>query len=196
MISFIGFLRTYIPPEKIKNWMANKHKLVSHIAASLFGALAPFCSCSGIPIFLGFLKSGIPLGVALSFLITSPLINEYLVILMLGFFGIKITLIYIISGLISGIFIGMLLDKLNMDHLIVLKNNIKSMKLNIIKMLKVGMCLFFNTVVIYINEKNRRTEMVILKVEKSNVFCKVNLNKIPEIIKTTAFVFIISFDRK
>jgi len=126
MITLIGMLRTFIPPEKIKAWMANKHKLVSHIAASIFGALTPFCSCSGIPIFIGFVRSGIPLGVAFSFLITSPLINEYLVVLMLGFFGIKITMIYVLSGLLSGILLGLLIDRLKLDHLIVFKNNLNN----------------------------------------------------------------------
>jgi len=123
MIGFIGFLRTYLPPERIKNWMANKHKIVSHIAAAIFGAITPFCSCSGIPIFLGFLKSGIPLGVAFTFLISSPLINEYLVVLMFGFFGFKITAIYVLSGLLSGIFLGLILDKKKLEDLIILKDN-------------------------------------------------------------------------
>jgi uncharacterized protein len=117
MISFVGFLRSFISEKKIKKWLAGK-KLKGHFFASLFGATTPFCSCSSIPIFLGFLKGGVPLGVTLSFLITSPLINEYLVVLMFGFFGWKITVLYIISGLFIGMFSGQILGKMNLERYI------------------------------------------------------------------------------
>ena len=87
--------------------------------AALFGAVTPFCSCSSIPIFLGFLEAGIPLGVAFSFLITSPLINEYLVILMLGFFGWKITALYVLSGMFIGVVSGVILGRMNLDPYLV-----------------------------------------------------------------------------
>lgn len=114
MISVIGFLRSFLPQEKIRNWLMRK-KGLSHFFASLFGAVTPFCSCSSIPLFLSFVKAGIPLGVTFSFLITSPLINEYLVILMIGFFGWKITLAYIISGMLVGIFSGIILGRMNLE---------------------------------------------------------------------------------
>lgn len=117
MISFVGFLRSFISQQKIKQWLAGK-KLKGHFFASLFGATTPFCSCSSIPIFLGFLKGGVPLGVTLSFLITSPLINEYLVVLMFGFFGWKITLLYVVSGLFIGMFSGHLLGRMNLEKYI------------------------------------------------------------------------------
>ncbi len=87
--------------------------------AALFGAVTPFCSCSSIPIFLGFLKAGIPLGVTFSFLITSPLINEYLVVLMLGFFGWKITLAYVISGLLIGVVVGRIIGTIDLERYLV-----------------------------------------------------------------------------
>jgi uncharacterized membrane protein YraQ (UPF0718 family) len=119
MISIIGFLRTYISQEKIKKWLSHKKTILGNMLASVFGAITPFCSCSSIPIFMGFLEAGIPLGITFSFLITSPLINEYLVILMLGFFGWKITLAYILSGLIVGITAGFILGKLGLEkHLV------------------------------------------------------------------------------
>ncbi|MFO8052871.1 MAG: permease [Candidatus Omnitrophota bacterium] len=121
MISFVGFLRSFISQEKIKKWLAGK-KLKGHFFASLFGATTPFCSCSSIPIFLGFLKGGVPLGVALSFLITSPLINEYLVVLMFGFFGAKITILYIFSGLFIGMFSGHILGRMNLERYIEPRN--------------------------------------------------------------------------
>ncbi|MFA5038333.1 MAG: permease [Candidatus Omnitrophota bacterium] len=114
MIFAIGVLRTYLPQKKIRLWM-NKRGAAGYFFASLFGAVTPFCSCSSIPFFFGFLEAGIPLGVALSFLITSPIINEYLVVLMLGFFGWKITLLYIFSGLTLGTATGYILGKMGFE---------------------------------------------------------------------------------
>jgi len=115
MIFAIGFLRTYLPQQKIKEWLSGKKRGVANVAASSFGAITPFCSCSSIPIFLGFLEAGVPLGVTFSLLITSPLVNEYLVILMLGFFGWKITVAYVISGILIGVFAGMALGRMNLE---------------------------------------------------------------------------------
>lgn len=117
MIAVIGFLRTFLPQAKVKQWLIGKGKL-GNVLASLFGAVTPFCSCSSIPLFISFLEAGVPLGVTFSFLITSPLINEYLVVLMLGFFGWKITLLYVISGLSIGIIAGIVLDKMKLENLI------------------------------------------------------------------------------
>jgi len=119
MISVIGFLRTYIPQEKVKKWLNKTKGGIGNLIASLFGAITPFCSCSSIPIFLGFLEGGIPLGVSFSFLITSPLINEYVAIIMLGFFGWKVTLLYIISGILIGVISGLILGRMRLEkHLV------------------------------------------------------------------------------
>lgn len=118
LILIIGFIRTYLPQRIIKNWMG-KRGLSGNFFAALFGAVTPFCSCSSIPLFLGFLEAGIPLGVTFSFLITSPLINEYLVVLMLGFFGYKITLLYVASGLFIGTFSGAILGRMKLDRYLV-----------------------------------------------------------------------------
>ena len=83
--------------------------------ASLFGAITPFCSCSSIPLFIGFLKAGAPLGVTFSFLVTSPLINEYLVILMLGTFGLKVTAVYVAFGIGIGVLAGAVIGHLKME---------------------------------------------------------------------------------
>lgn len=115
MISAIGFMRSFISEQKIKAWITER-KSLANFFASLFGAVTPFCSCSSIPIFISFLEAGIPLGVTFSFLITSPLINEYLVVLMLGFFGWKITLAYVISGMAIGIISGIILGKMNLER--------------------------------------------------------------------------------
>lgn len=114
MISVIGFLRTFLPQNKVKEWLLGKGAL-GNLLASLFGAVTPFCSCSSIPLFISFLEAGIPLGVTFSFLITSPLINEYLVVLMIGFFGWKITLAYVISGLAIGVTAGIILGKMKLE---------------------------------------------------------------------------------
>lgn len=114
MISIIGFARSYMSQHKIKNWI-HKKGVFGNVIASFFGSVTPFCSCSSIPIFLSFLEAGIPLGVTFSFLITSPLINEYLVIVMLGFFGWKITLLYVISGILIGILSGIILGRMNLE---------------------------------------------------------------------------------
>ncbi len=118
LILVIGVFRTFIPQSRIRQWMSRKRG-VEHFVAAVFGAITPFCSCSSIPIFFGFLDAGIPLGVSFSFLITSPLVNEYLVVLMLGFFGWKITALYVLSGLLIGTFSGMALGRMKLErHLV------------------------------------------------------------------------------
>jgi len=118
LITVIGFLRTFLPQQKIKAWLS-KSKGSGNLFAALFGAVTPFCSCSSIPIFFSFIEAGIPLGIAFSFLITSPIINEYLVVLMFGFFGWKITLAYVTSGIIIGVGSGLILGKMHLERHIV-----------------------------------------------------------------------------
>ena len=118
LISVIGCLRSYLPVGKIKQWLSGR-KIFPNFLAAIFGAITPFCSCSSIPIFISFLEAGVPLGVTFSFLITSPLINEYLVILMLGFFGFKITFLYVLSGIAIGVVSGIILGKMNLEKYLV-----------------------------------------------------------------------------
>jgi hypothetical protein len=118
LITVIGFLRTFLPQQKIKQWL-NKSKGLGNLCAALFGAVTPFCSCSSIPIFFSFIEAQIPLGIAFSFLITSPIINEYLVVLMFGFFGWKITLAYVTSGIIIGVVAGLILGKMHLERYVV-----------------------------------------------------------------------------
>lgn len=115
MISVIGYLRTFLPPDKVRKTIARSGKF-GYLLASSFGALTPFCSCSSIPVFFGLLEAGVPLGITLSFLITSPMINEYLVVLMLGHFGWKITGLYVLSGLAIGTTSGVLLSRLRPEE--------------------------------------------------------------------------------
>jgi uncharacterized membrane protein YraQ (UPF0718 family) len=114
MIFVIGVLRSYLPEHKLKAWMS-QGGIVGNFVAALFGAITPFCSCSSIPIFISLLKAGVPLGVTFSFLITSPIINEYLVILMAGEFGMPITIAYVCSGLLIGTVAGAILGKMGLS---------------------------------------------------------------------------------
>ena len=114
MIFVIGFIRSWLPEDRLKKWMGSGGILGKFIAA-LFGAITPFCSCSSIPIFISLLKAGVPLGVTFSFLITSPIINEYLVILMIGEFGLPVTIAYIGSGLFIGTLGGAVLGRLKLE---------------------------------------------------------------------------------
>ena len=118
LITIIGFFRTFLPQQKIKAWLT-KSKGLGNLFAALFGAVTPFCSCSSIPIFFSFIEAGMPLGIAFSFLITSPIINEYLVVLMFGFFGWKITLAYVTSGIIIGVVSGLILGRMHLEKYIV-----------------------------------------------------------------------------
>lgn len=115
LIFIVSFLRSFIPKEKIQKFLTHKKRYFGHIIASLFGVITPFCSCSAIPLFLSFLEVGVPIGIAFTFLISSPLINEVALIMLLGLFGIKIALIYVISGLLISIIAGIILGKLKAD---------------------------------------------------------------------------------
>ncbi|MFA6386405.1 MAG: permease [Candidatus Paceibacterota bacterium] len=118
IIFVVSIIRSYLPPEKIRIILSRKNKYVGNILASLLGIITPFCSCSAIPLFLGFVQAGVPLGATFSFLIASPMINEVALILLLGLFGWKIALIYIVSGLIISIFSGIIIGKLKVENLV------------------------------------------------------------------------------
>jgi len=114
MIFVIGVVRTWLPEQRLKQWMS-RGGLWGNLIAALFGAITPFCSCSSIPIFISLLKAGVPLGITFSFLITSPIINEYLVVLMIGEFGLPVTVAYVGSGLLIGTLAGAVLGKLKLE---------------------------------------------------------------------------------
>lgn len=117
IISFMGIVNSYFPIEKVRNFLSrNKLFGFEYLMASLFGVVTPFCSCSSVPLFIGFVRGGIPLGVTFSFLITSPLVNEVAIGLFLGLFGIKITIIYIISGILLGVVSGVILSKFKLER--------------------------------------------------------------------------------
>jgi len=110
----MAIVRHYLPVEKIRAFLVKRKWYgLDYLLAASFGAITPFCSCSSIPFFVGFLGAGIPIGVTFSFLITSPLVNEAAIILLAGFFGWKLTLIYMISGITIGVIGGMVLSRVN-----------------------------------------------------------------------------------
>jgi uncharacterized membrane protein YraQ (UPF0718 family) len=112
----MAIVRYYLPVEKIRNFLASRKWYgFDYFMGAIFGTVTPFCSCSSIPLFIGFLQARIPLGVTFSFLITSPLVNEVAIVLFLGLFGLKITLIYIISAILLGMISGFILGKLKLE---------------------------------------------------------------------------------
>ena len=115
--SIMGVINAYFPIDRLRNYLTT-HKLfgLQYFFVSLFGAITPFCSCSSIPLFIGFVKGGIPLGVTFAFLITSPLVNEVAVAMFLGTFGLKITLIYVVSGMLLGMIGGFVLGKMKLEN--------------------------------------------------------------------------------
>ena len=113
----MGIINAYFPIERLRNYLQT-HKMygLQYLLASIFGAVTPFCSCSSIPLFIGFVKGGIPLGVTFAFLITSPLVNEVAVAMFLGSFGLKVTLIYVVSGILLGVIGGFVLGRMKLEN--------------------------------------------------------------------------------
>jgi uncharacterized protein len=119
IITFIvAIIRSYFPPEKTRRLLSERGKtpgLLGNIAAALLGIVTPFCSCSAVPVFIGFIGAGIPLGVTFSFLISSPMVNEVALVMLWGLFGWKIALIYIASGLSVAIVSGLVIGRMKME---------------------------------------------------------------------------------
>lgn len=118
IIFMVSIIRSFIPPEKVRNILSHQHQITGNVLAALLGIITPFCTCSAVPLFLGFLEAGVPLGVTFSFLIASPMINEVALILLLGLFGWKIALMYVASGLLIAVFAGIIINFLNVEDLV------------------------------------------------------------------------------
>ncbi len=112
----VGIVRSYFSPEKTRKILENKPLLVGNVLASTLGVVTPFCSCSAVPLFIGFVEAGIPLGVTFSFLIAAPLINEIAIVLLFGLFGWKVTLLYVSMGLSIAILSGYVINKLKVER--------------------------------------------------------------------------------
>lgn len=115
IVFFVGIIRTYFTPEKTRKVLEGKSLFTGNVLAALLGIVTPFCSCSAIPLFLGFVQAGVPLGVTFSFLISAPMINEVAVILLFGLFGWKVAIIYIFTGLVIAIISGFIIGKLKLE---------------------------------------------------------------------------------
>jgi uncharacterized protein len=115
MVFLISIVRTFFSPERTRSLLGGKHEGVGNIFAALLGIVTPFCSCSAVPLFIGFVEAGIPLGVTFSFLIAAPTINEVAVILLFGLFGWKVAGFYVASGLVVAILAGFIIGRLKME---------------------------------------------------------------------------------
>ncbi len=114
--TIMGIVNSYFPVEKVRNFLSrNKMYGLEYLFASTFGVITPFCSCSSVPLFIGFVKGGIPLGITFTYLITAPLVNEVAIAIFAGAFGFKVTAIYVITGIVLGIIGGFTLGKLKLE---------------------------------------------------------------------------------
>jgi len=120
LVTFLmGIVNSYFPIDKVRHFLTKRkwHGL-DYFVASFFGTVTPFCSCSSVPLFIGFVKGGIPLGVTLAFLISSPLVDAVSVAIFIGMFGLKTTIVYVVSGIVLSMIAGYILGKMKIEHLL------------------------------------------------------------------------------
>ncbi len=115
IVFVVAVIRAYFPPEKTRKILTHKKEIIGNILAALLGIVTPFCSCSAVPLFIGFVEAGVPLGVTFSFLISSPMVNEVALIMLWGLFGWRIALIYTGTGVVLAILSGIVIGKLSME---------------------------------------------------------------------------------
>jgi len=115
IVFVVAVIRTFLPPERIRKILSHEKEFLGNIFAAILGIFTPFCTCSAIPLFIGMLESGVPLGVTMSFLVSSPTINEVALVLLWGLFGWRVALTYIISGMLIAIVSGIIIGRLNME---------------------------------------------------------------------------------
>lgn len=116
VIFLVSMVQTWLPPERVKRVLARRSELSSHFMAAVLGAIAPFCSCSAVPMFIGFVESGVPLGVTMTFLVASPMITPQGVVLLWGLFGAKVALLYVACGMLIAIVSGFVISRLHLEH--------------------------------------------------------------------------------
>jgi len=116
IVFFVAIIRTFITPNRVRAWLGGRREGVGNVLAALLGVPTPFCSCSAVPLFIGFVKSGVPLGVTFSFLIASPMINEVAAAMLFGMFGWRIAALYILSGLFIAIVGGIIIGRLKLEN--------------------------------------------------------------------------------
>lgn len=116
LILLISYIQSYFPPERTKRILGRFHSLGANLLAALLGTVTPFCSCSSIPLFMGFTSAGLPLGVTFSFLISSPMVDLGSLVLLMSIFGWKVAIVYVIVGLIIAVIGGTLIENLHLDN--------------------------------------------------------------------------------
>lgn len=115
IVFLIGIVRSFFSPERTRKMLGGKREGVGNVMAASLGIVTPFCSCSAVPLFLGFVESGIPLGVTFSFLIASPMINEVAVVMLFGLFGLRVATLYVVTGLVIAIAAGWIIGRLRLE---------------------------------------------------------------------------------
>jgi len=118
IIFIVSIIRSYLPPEKTKKFLSNRFEIIGNILAASIGIITPFCSCSAVPLFIGLVESGVPLGVTFSYLISAPMVNEVAAVMLLGLFGYRIALLYIASGVFIAVVVGFFLGRLKLERLV------------------------------------------------------------------------------
>ena len=116
LIFIISYIQSFFPPERTKKILGRFHGIVANILAALLGTVTPFCSCSSIPLFMGFTSAGLPIGVTFSFLISSPMVDLGSLILLMSIFGAKVAIVYVVLGLVIAVLGGSLIEKLHLDN--------------------------------------------------------------------------------
>lgn len=116
IVYVVAVIRSYFSPERTRRILSHNREYVGNALAALLGVVTPFCSCSAVPLFIGFVESGIPLGVTFSFLISSPMVNEIALIMLWGLFGWRIAAIYVGSGLAVAVVAGIVIGRLKMER--------------------------------------------------------------------------------
>ena len=119
LIFIISYIQSFFPPERTKKILGRFHGIKANILSALLGTITPFCSCSSIPLFIGFSNAGLPVGVTFSFLISSPLVDLGALVLLMSVFGAKIALTYVIVGLVLAVIGGTIIDKLGLENQVV-----------------------------------------------------------------------------
>ncbi len=116
IVTLVSFLRSYVSPEWVRRALAGRGVLPGTLAAAGFGVVTPFCSCSAVPLFIGFVEAGVPLGVTFAFLIASPMVNEIAIVLLWGLFGPGVALVYMAAGLTVAVLAGVLIGRLGLER--------------------------------------------------------------------------------
>ncbi len=116
IVTLVSFLRSFVSPERVRRALAGRGVLPGTLAAAGFGVVTPFCSCSAVPLFIGFVEAGVPLGVTFAFLVASPMVNEIAIVLLWGLFGAQVTLMYMASGLLVAVVAGLVIGRLHLER--------------------------------------------------------------------------------